>query len=66
MPVTACIYRALAEIFFFTQPIAESGLKIRGDSRKIITLESGEKQYFAVGVNDQKLQLIKLCNEGKQ
>jgi hypothetical protein len=51
---------------FLAQPIAESGLKIRGDSRKIATLESGGKQHFIVGVNNEKLQLIKLWNRGKQ
>ena len=48
-----------------SQQIAVSGLKILGDSRKIATLESGEKQYFAIGVNDEEIQLIMLCNEGK-
>ncbi len=50
---------------FLTQPIAVSGLKILGDSRKILMLKSSVKQYFAIGVNDEELQLVKLCNEGK-
>jgi hypothetical protein len=51
---------------FLAQPIAGSGLKIHGDSRNIALLESGEKQYFAVGINDDELQLTILCNEDKQ
>lgn len=51
---------------FLTQPIAKSRLKIPGDSRKITILEAGEKQYIAAGVNEEELQLVKLCNEGKQ
>jgi len=51
---------------FKMQPIAESGLIIRGDSRKIQALNSGEIQHFVIGVNDEKLQLVKLRNEGKQ
>lgn len=66
MPATARIYRIQRKIKLLPQPIAISGLKILGDSRKFATLESGEKQYFVVVVNDEELQVVKLRNEGKQ
>ena len=51
---------------FSTQPIAVSGLKIPGDPLKIARMESGEKQHFAIGINDEELRLIKLCKDCKQ
>jgi len=51
---------------FQVQLPLESGLKIFGDPRKIEAFKSGSKQYLVVGVNDEELQLIKLCNGGKQ
>ena len=54
--------QGMGENKFYSQPIARSGLKIKGDSRKILLLESDGKQHFIVGVNNEKLQLVKLWN----
>ena len=38
----------------------ESGLSIKGDARKIITIEVSGKQYLVAAVNDRELQVFRL------
>jgi len=47
---------------FKTLMPAESGLKIRGDSRKIRILKTGENLLIIAGINEGELQLFKVRN----
>ncbi|MEN8202170.1 MAG: VCBS repeat-containing protein [Bacteroidota bacterium] len=44
----------------------ESGLRIRGDSRKIRSLNVGENEFIISGNNDDELQILKVRNEDEQ